>query len=284
MKLVTFENQGKTGVGALVDDQVVDLSAGDSSIPKCMRCFLEAGESALAAARKVVDRGEHRVAAAEVTLKAPIPNPEKIICAGLNYADHAAESGMALPAEPVLFNKFNNAIIGPGEPIIVPEESNEVDYEVELVAVIGKTGRRIAESEAMAHVAGYTVGNDVSARDWQLNRPGGQWMMGKTFDTFSPIGPALVTPDEVPDPHNLGIRCILNGETVQDSRTDQLIFGIGALIAHISKVLTLKPGDLIYTGTPPGVGFARKPPIFLKPGDTVTCEVDRVGALTNPVK
>jgi len=284
MKLVTFENQGKTGVGALVDDQVVNLAAGDSSIPKCMRCLLEGGEAALATAWKVADSGGHRIATADVTLKAPIHNPEKIICAGLNYADHAAESGMALPAEPVLFNKFNNAIIGPGEPIVVPEESNEVDYEVELVAVIGKPGRRIAESAAMEHVAGYTVGNDVSARDWQLNRPGGQWMMGKTFDTFSPIGPALVTPDEVPDPHDLGIRCILNGETVQDSKTDQLIFRVEALIAHISKVVTLKPGDLIYTGTPPGVGFARKPPIFLEPGDTVTCEVDEVGALTNPVK
>lgn len=284
MRLVTFERGGEVKLGAVVGEQVVDLSAGDGAIPGSMRHFLEAGEALFAAAQKVIDRGDHRLPLAGVRLKAPLCDPEKIICVGLNYANHATESGMEIPPEPVLFNKFPNAIIGPDEPIRIPEETSEPDYEVELVAVIGKTGRRIAESEALSHVAGFTVGNDVSARDWQLHKPGGQWMMGKTFDTFAPLGPAIVTPDEISDPHNLGIRCLLNGETLQESTTSQMIFKTEALLAYLSQVITLNPGDLIFTGTPPGVGFARKPPIYLKPGDTVVCEVDEVGRLENPVE
>ena len=284
MRLVTFETGGEAKVGAIVEDQVVDLSAGDCAVPESMRQFLEAGEAMLAAAQGVIDSGDHRVPLGNVQLKAPLLDPEKIICVGLNYANHATESGMEIPPEPVLFNKFPNAIIGPDEPIRIPEETSEPDYEVELVAVIGKTGRRIAESEALSHVAGFTVGNDVSARDWQLHKPGGQWMMGKTFDTFAPLGPAIVTPDEISDPHNLGIRCLLNGETLQESTTSQMIFKTEALLAYLSQVITLNPGDLIFTGTPPGVGFARKPPIYLKPGDTVVCEVDEVGRLENPVE
>ena len=284
MRLVTFETGGEVKLGAVVGEQVVDLSAGDGAIPGSMRHFLEAGEALFAAAQKVIDRGDHRLPLAGVRLKAPLCDPEKIICVGLNYANHATESGMEIPPEPVLFNKFPNAIIGPDEPIRIPEETSEPDYEVELVAVIGKTGRRIAESEALSHVAGFTVGNDVSARDWQLHKPGGQWMMGKTFDTFAPLGPAIVTPDEISDPHNLGIRCLLNGETLQESTTSQMIFKTETLLAYLSQVITLKPGDLIFTGTPPGVGFARKPPVYLKPGDTVVCEVDEVGRLENPVE
>ncbi|MBI2195165.1 MAG: fumarylacetoacetate hydrolase family protein [Planctomycetes bacterium] len=283
MRFVTFENLEKRRVGLLLENEVVDLSAGDGSIPDTMRNFLEGGETTLTAARRVLESGKHRLPANQVRLKAPVYSPEKIICIGLNYADHARESGVEPPPEPVLFSKYASAIIGPGDTILLPEESQEPDYEVELVVVIGKAGRRITPSEAMKYVAGYTVGHDVSARDWQLRKPGKQWMAGKTFDTFAPIGPAIVTPDEISDPHNLGIRCILNGQTVQQSNTNQLIFKIDALIAYISKVVTLKPGDLIFTGTPPGVGFARKPPVFLKHGDTVACEVDEVGRLTNPV-
>lgn len=283
MRFITFEHLGKRRVGVLLENEVVDLSAGDSSIPETMRNFLEGGETTLAAARRATENGKHRLPITQVKLKAPIYNPEKIICIGLNYADHAKESGVEPPPEPVLFSKYSSAIIGPGDTIILPEESAEPDYEVELVIVIGRAGRRIRESEAIKYVAGFTVGHDVSARDWQLKKPGKQWMAGKTFDTFAPIGPSIVTPDEISDPHNLGIRCILNGQTVQQSNTNQLIFKTGALIAYISKVVTLKPGDLIFTGTPPGVGFARKPPVFLKQGDTVVCEVDEVGRLTNPV-
>jgi len=161
--------------------------------------------------------------------------------------------------------------------------SQEVDYEAELVVVIGRGGRHIPRERAFEHVGGYAAGHDVSARDWQLNKPGKQWMAGKTFDTFAPVGPELVTPDEVPDPHKLGIRLRLNGQTMQESSTSQLIFGVDELIAYISQVFTLEPGDLIFTGTPPGVGMARKPPVWLKPGDTVEIEIDHLGTLTNSV-
>mgnify|MGYP001428223577 CR=1 FL=1 len=207
----------------------------------------------------------------------------KFICIGLNYADHAAESGMDIPAEPIVFSKYASAIIGPGDTIKLPPSSNEPDYEVELVVVVGKSGFNISEADAMDHVAGYTVGHDVSARDYQLQKPGGQWMMGKTFDTFAPIGPNLVTSDEIDDPHNLPIRCILNGETVQDSNTKQLIFKVPELIAYLSHVFTLNPGDLIFTGTPPGVGMARDPQLWLKAGDHVACEVEGIGRLENSV-
>ena len=181
--------------------------------------------------------GEPALSAAEVNVLAPISNPQKIICIGLNYADHAAESNMPIPSEPVVFAKYATVIAGPGEAIRLPTTSQKVDYEVELVAVIGRAGRNISESDALDHVAGYTVGHDVSARDYQLEKPAGQWLLGKTFDTFAPIGPDLVTSDEVPDPHALGIRCTLNGETVQASCTDQLIFKIQQLVAYLSHSL-----------------------------------------------
>jgi len=201
----------------------------------------------------------------------------------LNYRDHAAESGSPIPKEPILFSKYATALIGDGAAIVLPPVSRKVDYEAELVVVIGRGGRHIPRERAMEHVGGYAVGHDVSARDWQLNKPGKQWMAGKTFDTFAPVGPELVTPDEVGDPHNLGIRLRLNGQTMQDSNTNQLIFGVDVLIAYLSQVFTLEPGDLIFTGTPPGVGMARKPPVWLKPGDVVEVEIDRLGTLRNPV-
>lgn len=283
MRLITFEHNEATSIGALVGDEVVDLCAADETLPACMIGFIAGGAASLEAAGKAVESGEHRLPTGDLTIKAPVSNPEKVLCVGLNYADHAKESGMEPPPEPVMFSKFTSAIIGPGETIVLPEESEEPDYEVELVIVIGEGGRHISEANAMDHVFGYTVGHDVSARDWQLRKPGGQWLMGKTFDTFAPIGPAIVTSDEISDPHNLGIRLRLNGETLQDSNTSQLIFKSEELVAYISQVVTLKPGDLIFTGTPPGVGFARKPPVFLKPGDTAECEIDEIGTLSNPV-
>jgi 2-keto-4-pentenoate hydratase/2-oxohepta-3-ene-1,7-dioic acid hydratase in catechol pathway len=217
-----------------------------------------------------------------VKLLPPIPDPPKILCIGLNYRDHAAESGAAIPREPVVFCKFSTALIGQGESIVVPAVSQKVDFEAELVLVIGKGGRYIPRSEALRHLAGCTVGHDVSARDWQ-HKDGNQWLLGKTFDTFAPVGPHLVTMDEVGDPHELGIRLRINGETMQDSRTSQLIFRADELIEYISKVVTLQVGDLIFTGTPPGVGAARKPPVWLKGGDVVEVEIDRLGVLRNPV-
>jgi len=248
-----------------------------------MKEFLEAGDNANSRAQAIIDSGTHAISATDVTIHAPIDNPEKIICIGLNYADHAAESSMPIPDEPIVFSKYASSIIGPDENIVAPSASTQVDYEVELVVVIGKRGRNISEEDALDHVAGYMVGHDVSARDYQLEKPGAQWMMGKTFDTFAPIGPDLVTTDDVPDPHNLGIRCILNGETVQDSNTSQLIFGVPKLIAYLAHVFTLTPGDLIFTGTPHGVGMGREPQLWLKHGDHVICEIDGLGRLENPV-
>jgi 2-keto-4-pentenoate hydratase/2-oxohepta-3-ene-1,7-dioic acid hydratase in catechol pathway len=281
MRLVTFFGNGTARIGARLGDRIVDLCEADPSLPSDMRGLLEAG--VLDRARAAARIGSPSLPLSEVRLLAPILNPEKVICIGLNYADHAAESGMAIPPEPVVFSKFASAIIGPGEEIRLPKTSAQVDYEVELVAVIGTGGRDISEATALSHVAGYCTGHDVSARDYQLHKPGGQWMLGKTFDTFAPLGPEIVTTDEVPDPHNLWIRCHLNGRTVQDSNTRQLIFRIPKLVAYLSHVFTLRPGDLIFTGTPPGVGMARKPPLWLKPGDRVTCEVEGLGRLENPV-
>ena len=282
MRLLTFDHRGAQRAGVRSGDTIVDVSRVDPDIPPDLVSLLEAGPAALAAAREAAERGDG-INANAVRVAAPIQNPEKIFCIGLNYADHAAESNMPIPSEPVVFSKFSSTIIGPGDAIRLPSVTRSIDYEVELVVVIGTAGKDISESDAMDHVAGYTVGHDVSARDFQLEKPGGQWLLGKTFDTFAPLGPDIVTPDEVDDPHNLGIRCILNGETVQDSNTEQLIFKIDQLIAYLSRVVTLQPGDLIFTGTPPGVGMARDPQLWLQAGDTVVCEVDGIGRLENPV-
>ena len=194
--------------------------------------------------------------AAPDKLLPPVPEPEKVICIGLNYRDHAIETGAKIPFEPVVFNKFVSAVTGHGDAIELPSVSKEVDFEAELVVVIGREGKHIDESAAMDHIFGYTCGHDVSARDWQIGRPSGQWLLGKTFDTFAPMGPCLVPTNELSDPSDLRVRMTLNGQVVQDSTTAQLIFDIPSLIAHLSKVITLKPGDVIFTGTPPGVGVA----------------------------
>jgi 2-keto-4-pentenoate hydratase/2-oxohepta-3-ene-1,7-dioic acid hydratase in catechol pathway len=218
------------------------------------------------------------------TLLPPVPNPQKVICIGLNYRDHAIETGAEIPTEPVVFSKFASTIVGHGDPIILPRVAEQVDYEAELVVVIGREGKHIDTADALDHVFGYTCGHDVSARDWQKGRPGGQWLLGKTFDSFAPIGPCLVTTAEITDPSDLSVKMRLNGEVVQESRTSQLIFDIPLLIAHLSQVVTLLPGDLIFTGTPPGVGAARNPPRFLKAGDRCEVEIERIGVLANQCK
>ena len=211
----------------------------------------------------------------------PIERPGKVVCVGMNYRDHAAEAGLEVPARPVLFAKWPNALIGPGEPIVLPPESEQVDYEAELGIVIGARVRRVPIERALAAVAGYVCVNDVSARELQFED--GQWTRSKSFDTFCPVGPRLAPADEIPDPQNLEIRCLVNGEPLQDSSTRHMVFGVAELVSYISQALTLEPGDLIATGTPAGVGFTRKPPIFLRPGDEVTVEIEGIGALTNPV-
>lgn len=211
--------------------------------------------------------------------------PTDIYCIGLNYARHAAEGGKPIPENPVVFMKSVATVQHPGLPIELPRKlrSDRVDYECELVVVIGKTCKNVARDQALDYVFGYTCGNDVSARDWQRNGGGGQWVRGKTFDTFAPLGPVLVTADEIPNPNALGIRTVLNGESMQDWNTSDMIFDVPALIEFLSGSTTLLPGTVILTGTPHGVGFARQPPVYLQPGDTVTVSVDGIGELTNPV-
>ena len=211
----------------------------------------------------------------------PIDVPSKIICVGLNYRDHAAESNMELPPRPLIFSKWPNTLVGPGEPIVLPSISNEVDYEAELGVVIGKRASKVSQADALSYVRGYCCANDVSARDVQLGD--GQWARGKSLDTFCPVG-ELVPASQVPDPQQLGIRAVLNGEVLQDSNTQHMIFPVAEIISFISQAITLEPGDLILTGTPPGVGFARKPPIFLKDGDTISIEITGLPTLTNPVR
>ncbi len=213
---------------------------------------------------------------------APVPRPGKLICIGLNYRDHAAESNMAIPERPVVFSKFSTAVIAPGEPVLTPETSQQVDYEAELAVVIGRRAKNVSVSSGLDYVLGYTAFNDVSARDFQF--ADGQWQRGKSCDTFAPMGPTIVTADEIPDPHKLSIKLRLNGKTMQDSNTDQLIFGVPELIAFLSETITLEPGDVIATGTPPGVGFARKPPVFLKHGDQMEVEIEKIGTLNSVVR
>jgi len=282
MKLVTFVSNGATHIGALVgEDRVVDFSRADASLPKDMIGFLKGGKATLAAAQKAIDSGARSIALADVKLLAPVPNPGKIICIGLNYSDHAAETGQAIPKFPVVFSKYSNTVIANGENIVLPSVSNEVDYEAELGFVIGKTAKYVKAADALDYVAGYLPINDVSARDYQ-NRTS-QWTMGKTFDTFAPMGPALTTSDEIPNPGNLKISLTINGETLQNSNTNKLIFGIPQLIEALSEVMTLEPGDVVSTGTPPGVGVARNPKRFIKAGDVVNVTIEGLGTLSNPV-
>ncbi len=279
MHWVTVATEQGPRVCGVVQGRYVDLNGADPQMPSSMRELLALPSDQQRRARSVLDHGTRSYEPSSTRLLAPVPDPRKIICIGLNYRDHAAETNSPIPPEPILFSKYPTTLIGHLGSIILPRVSQEVDYEAELVIVIGRGGKHIAREQAREHVGGYTIGHDVSARDWQLNKPAKQWMAGKTFDTFAPTGPELVTPDEVPDPHNLGIRLRLNGQTMQDSSTRQLIFGVDELIAYLSQIVTLEPGDLIFTGTPPGVGMARKPPVWLKAGDVVEVEIDHLGVL-----
>ncbi|WP_373650243.1 fumarylacetoacetate hydrolase family protein [Schlesneria sp. DSM 10557] len=282
MKLATLKTDwGPRVVGVALDGRFVDLCEVDVKLPTTMREILAAPEGLITAA--------HALAVGSVKgpfitgqLAAPVGNPGKVFCIGLNYRDHAIETNSPIPTEPVVFSKFSQTVIGPEDAVILPKVSHEVDYEAELVVVIGKQGKNIPKEEAYSYVAGYTCGNDVSARDWQKGRPGGQWLLGKSPDTFAPTGPYLVTADEV-DPRSLKIGLRLNGETLQNSSTKELIFGIDEVIAHLSQLITLQPGDLIFTGTPPGVGSARNPQVYLKAGDRMEVEIEGVGVLANPV-
>ena len=282
MKFCTFRHEAAPRLGALTDLGIVDLQAADPSLPSSLIELLALGDDGLARARAAIDRAEprHRSPRQSVTLLPPIPNPQKIVCIGLNYRDHAAEVGLDLPEHVTVFAKWPNVLVGDGAPIVIPAESHRVDYEAELAFVIGRAAHHVAENDAYAYVAGYTCFNDVSVRDYQMRTS--QWTLGKVFDTHGPCGPVLVTRDEIPDPHTLRISCSIDGEMLQDSSTSQLVFGIPQLVAELSSIMTLEPGDIVATGTPAGVGTSRKPRRWIRPGERVRVEIERIGALENP--
>lgn len=294
MKLVTYQSPPSPArVGALVGESIVDLAAahaaagGHAPFPATMQTLLEAGDAGMALAREALafaaqHPGTYAAPINTATLLAPLPRPGKIICLGRNYAAHAKEGGAEVLEYPILFIKPATSVIGPGATIVVPPATAKPDYEAELAVVIGRTCKDVDEAHALAYVAGYTCANDVSARDLQKRTH--QWDQGKMLDTFCPLGPALVTADEIPDPGQLDIKAILNGEVMQHSTTALMIFSVAFTISYISKMATLEPGDIILTGTPDGVGQARNPPVFLQNGDTITIEVEKVGSLTNPVR
>ena len=292
MKFVTFNpslagGEQRYRVGALLDGgEIADLTPSilpmGLSASEILRCF-DLDRDFVTPATDAVNSGElPTFDRAEVTIGPPVPRPGKIICIGLNYRDHAEESGMPIPTSPIIFSKFSTSVIGAGEAIRVPAGSEQVDYEAELAFVVGRTAKNVKAADAMKHVFGYTNFNDVSARDFQF--ADGQWQRGKSCDTFSPMGEYVATAGEIGDPHDLSIRFRLNGKTLQDSNTGQLIFKIPELIEFLSASITLEPGDVVATGTPPGVGFARKPPVFMKAGDVAEIEIEGLGVLSNPVK
>ena len=276
MRFVTYYDQQTALPGILRGDLIVPLH--DFGLPSVLS-IVEGGPAALARARAASEAPGFPLES--VRLAAPIPRPPKIICVGLNYRDHAIESKMEIPKVPTIFTKFPTAVIGSGEKIVLPKNSAKPDYEAEFAFVVGRGGRYIAGDNWRDHVFGYLNLNDVSARDYQLATS--QWTIGKTFDTFAPMGPCLVTADEVADPHNLDISLTVNGETLQHSNTRELIFNIPTLLEYLSSVFTLEPGDVISTGTPSGVGFSYDPPKWLKAGDEVVVRVEGLGELRNPV-
>lgn len=279
MKLATFTHQGATRIGVVVDDGVVDLAAAAPDLPRDMIGLLEDGK-AMARVRDIAAAAK-TIPLTDVTLRAPILNPGKILAIGLNYRDHVEESGMKIPEYQVWFNKQHNCVQDPYGPINLPVVSTMLDYEAEMCFVIGKRCKHVPVERAHEVIAGYFVGNDVSVRDWQLRT--NTWQIGKSFDTHGPIGPWIVTPDEVGDPHALDIKCWVNGELRQSSNTKHLIFNCFDQVAHLSQAFTLDPGDIIFSGTPSGVGMAMKPPVTLKVGDAVKIQIDKLGFIENRV-
>lgn len=314
MRLVTFAARGQVRLGAVDGEWVIDLTRAARAryasrgvlraaararalVPPSMRRLLAGGEEALALVREVVDETRAVLAGpragralqedgivwrrGEVRLLPPVPAPPKILCVGRNYAEHAREGGGEPPQVPIFFGRFPHSLLAPGAPFVLPRVSTQIDFEGELVAVVGVGGRDIPESRALEHVAGYTIFNDISVRDYQ--RRTSQWMLGKNFDHSGPLGPALVTREEVPDPQALTLTVDVGGERMQEASTGIMIFSVAYLVSYVSQALTLEPGDLIATGTPSGVGFARKPPRWLRAGDVVRVGITKLGVLETPI-
>ncbi len=275
MKLATFSHGGRERIGVVVGELVIDLSAAAPELPTDMTAFLAAGDAALARARSCQTEGDHALGIDQVELMAPVPRPGKILAIGLNYRDHIEETGAEPPKTQVWFNKQVTAVNPPYAPIAKPVASDMLDYEAELVYVIGKRAKHVPKERASEVIAGFCCGNDVSVRDWQMRSQTMQ--IGKSFDSHAPFGPWLVTPDEVGDPHTLGLRSFVNGEKRQESNSKHLVFNCFDQIAHLTQAFTLEPGDVIFTGTPSGVAAAMRPPQWLKAGDTVRVEIDKLG-------
>ena len=286
MKLATLDTAtGPTLVAVdlgAATPRYIDLCAVDDTLPQTLFDLLNS-EDGIVRAATAAEREPANRPFVTGRLLAPIARPGKVVCVGLNYRDHAAETGAAVPSEPVIFGKFSSSVVGPDANVVLPAVATQVDYEAELVAVIGRRCKQVAADAAVAYIAGYMCGNDVSARDWQKGRPGGQWLLGKTPDTFAPTGPWLTTADEIADPGGLDVTLRLNGTVMQQGNTRDFLFSLGEIIAHITQLVTLEPGDLIFTGTPAGVGVARKPPVFLKAGDAVEVEIAGLGVLSNAI-
>jgi acylpyruvate hydrolase len=298
MKLVRFSTQGQAPrLGALQGDRIADLTASVAAtlsrrgvvraqdiaaalVPASTRQFLEGGVASREAVAGITEWVTVERAAAR--LHAPIADPAKFICIGLNYRDHAEETNNPIPKEPPIFAKWSNAIIDPGEPILRPRGSSQLDWEVELGVVIGRTARYVPREQALDYVAGYTIINDASARDFQFLTS--QWMAGKIFETAAPVGPYIADREEIPDPHVLELKTFVNGKQMQRGNTKTFIFDVRYIVSYLSNLMTLSPGDLIATGTPPGVGLAMKPPVFMQAGDVCRMEITGLGVLENPVK
>ena len=279
MKLATFTHQQVMRIGVIDGESVVDLTAAAPDLPREMVGFLERGPTALATARDAATTGKHRLPLSEVRLEAPVFRPPKFLGIGLNYADHVRETGKEIPAIPMVFNKQSTCVTGPGGDIHIPRVSQEVDYEGELGFVIGRRCRHVSKERAPEVIAGYLVVNDVSVRDWQFRSP--TFIMGKSFDTHGPTGPWIVTGDEIGDPHALAIKTWVNGELRQNSNTRELIFNCFNLVAFLSTAFTLEPGDIISTGTPSGVAIGFDPPKYVKAGDVMRIEIEKIGAIEN---
>jgi len=281
MKLATFTHQGKTGIGVVVGDSIVDLGVAAPALPREMVAFLNAGREAMDLARKAADGTAGRIALSAVKLEAPISRPPEFLAIGLNYADHVAETGREKPSFPMFFNKQATCVTGPGDPIHLPRASKALDYEGELGFVIGRRCRHVPRDRAHEMIAGYMIVDDVSVRDWQMRAQ--TMTLGKSFDTHGPIGPWIVTPDEIGDPHALDLKTFVNGEMRQHSNTKHLIFDCFAQVETLSTVFTLLPGTIVSTGTPGGVAAAMKPPKWLVAGDVVRIEIEKIGKLENKV-
>lgn len=281
MRLVSFHGPDGVRLGVDTDRGVVDVVAAAPGAPATMRELIAAGPAALDQVREAVGSAPDAVPLDQLRLAPAITDPEKIICVGLNYRKHAAEGGMPVPEQPIYFAKWRNSLAGAGEEVVIPAVTSKADYEVELVAVIGRTTRDVSTADALDSVFGYATGNDLSARELQMRSS--QWTYGKAIDGFAPLGPYLVTADEVPDPQALRTRTWVNGDLRQDSNTVDMVFSVAELVSDLSRIMTLEPGDVIFTGTPEGVILGMADQVWLQPGDEVVCEVEGLGRLVTPL-